>query len=126
MHLRLLAPPLLAAAILLVASPARADTAETAPSAVATTPAAPLLARPDAASARAWLLAKFPPHAYVGDEWEFLLGADEILSDPELPDVRLFVYFASTRTASGTPAWVAWLGLDEESFVVLLEAVPLE
>lgn len=84
-----------------------------------------LAAQPDAAAARAWLLGRFSPGTYVGGELDFLAGAGEVIEDPEASGVRLFVYSSGDQSA-GQTAWVAWVGLDDDWFVVLVDSTPVK
>lgn len=82
-----------------------------------------LAAQPDDKTARAWLLERFPPGAYVGDELDFFEEAVEVLADSEALEVTLFVFKSNDKVEDD---WVAWIGLDEELYVVLLDATAVK
>jgi hypothetical protein len=106
-------------AALLAASPAAAQ----APVARSTTAAA-LANQLDADAALAWLQDNFPPGSDLGLNADFLAAASDSFDDPENPSVRLYVYPANATTADGRPLWLAWIGLDDDQFVVLVGSNP--
>lgn len=136
-----LRPALLAAAAIGLALPCLVRAAESAAPAAKVAPPAAAISDAEAAAAIAeltaqatladallWLQERYPVESLLSEDPEFYYAADDVVEDWE-SGLLLFAYRSRAAAGSGlaTPSagWLAWLGVDADLAVVLIDGVVL-